>query len=85
MILVLLRTLFSALRSLRALAPENLALRHQLDVFTRSTERPHLTNRDRAFWGAPRIHVELFKLGIEVSQANLFLKQIPQNPVSLNA
>ena len=137
MIFILLRTLFSALRSHRALALENLALRHQLDVLKRNSKRSHLTNRDRtlwvilsriwsdwrkpltlvqpdtvirwhrrgfrlywrwksrpkwpgrhkvpkevrdlirqmsranALWGAPRIHGELLKLGIEVSQATV--------------
>ena len=37
-------------RSHRALALENLALRHQLDVLKRNTKRPHLTNRDRVLW-----------------------------------
>ena len=137
MIFILFRTLFSALRSHRTLALENLALRHQLDVLKRNTKRPHLTNRDRVLWlflsrhcanwrdsltlvqpetvirwhrrgfrlywtwksrpkwlgrrsvpdevrdlirqmsqtnplwGAPRIHGELLKLGIEISQATV--------------
>lgn len=50
MIFILFRTLFSALRSHRALVLENLALRHQLEVLKRNTKRPHLTNRDRALW-----------------------------------
>jgi putative transposase len=50
MIFVLLRTFFSALRSHRALALENLALRHQLDVLQRNVKRPRLTNRDRVLW-----------------------------------
>ena len=135
MIILILRTSISALRSRRALALENLALRHQLEVFRRNSKRPRLTNRDRTLWvilshiwtdwrkslilvqpntvirwhkrefrlywrwksrpgwpgrrkvpkevrdlirsmsrsnplwGAPRIHGELLKLGIEVSQA----------------
>jgi len=134
---ILFRTLFSALRSRRALALENLALRHQLDVLQRNAKRPRLTNRDRTLWvilsrvwadwrhpltivqpetvirwhkrgfrlywrwksrprwpgrrrvpkeirdlirtmsaanplwGAPRIHGELLKLGIEISQATV--------------
>ena len=137
MIFILLRTLFSALRSQRALILENLALRHQLDVLQRNAKRPCLANRDRTLWvilsrvwadwrrpltfvqpetvirwhrrgfrlywkwksrprwlgrrrlpkevrdlirtmsranplwGAPRIHGELLKLGIEVSQATV--------------
>jgi transposase InsO family protein len=137
MLFILLRTFFSALRSHRALALENLALRHQLEVLQRNAKRPCLTNRDRILWailsrfwagwqkpltlvqpdtvirwhrqgfrlywkwksrpkwpgrrrvpkevrelirrmsqanplwGAPRIHSELLKLGIEVSQATV--------------
>ena len=137
MLFLILRTFISALRSHRALALENLALRHQLDVLHRNSKRPRLTNRDRALWvilsrlwpdwrkpltlvqpetvirwhkrgfrlywrwksrprwpgrrkvskeirdlirsmsranllwGAPRIHGELLKLGIEVSQATV--------------
>ncbi len=137
MIFIFFRTLFSALKSQRALALENLALRYQLDVLRRNAKRPHLTNRDRVLWiflsrawadwreslalvrpetvirwhrrgfrlywksksrpkwpgrskvpedvrdlirqmsrdnplwGAPRIHGELLKLGIEVSQATV--------------
>jgi putative transposase len=50
MIFILLRTLFSALRSHRALALENLALRHQLDVLQRNAKRSHLTTGDRVLW-----------------------------------
>ena len=50
MLLLLFRTLLSALRSHRALALENLALRHQLEVLKRNTKRPHIKNRDRLFW-----------------------------------
>jgi len=50
MIYILLRTLVSALRSHRALALENLALRHQLDVLKRNARRPRLKNRDRLLW-----------------------------------
>ncbi len=50
MLLLLFRTLFSALRSHRALALENLALRHQLELLKRNTKRPHIKNRDRLFW-----------------------------------
>jgi len=137
MLILILRTFISALRSHRALALENLALRHQLEVLQRNTKRPRLTNRDRTLWvvlsrlwadwrkplilvqpetvirwhrrgfrlywrwksrprwpgrqrvpkeirdlirgmsqvnplwGAPRIHGELLKLGIELSQASV--------------
>jgi len=137
MFVIILHALFSALRSRRALALENLAFRHQLDVLKRNAKRPRLTNRDRTLWvilsrfwadwrkpltvvqpetvvrwhrqgfrlywrwksrpwwpgrrriprevrdlirimsrnnplwGAPRIHGELLKLGIDVSQATV--------------
>jgi putative transposase len=137
MLILLLRTIISALRSHRALALENLALRHQLEILKRNAKRPCLKNRDRTLWiilshfwsdwrkslmvvqpetvirwhkrgfrlywkwksrpgwpgrrkvpeeirdlirtmsranclwGAPRIHGELLKLGIEVSQATV--------------
>ena len=50
MIFIILRTIISALRSHRALALENLALRHQLEVLNRNARRPCLTNRDRTLW-----------------------------------
>jgi putative transposase len=50
MIFILFRTFISVLRSQRALALENLALRHQLEVFKRNAKKPRLTNRDRALW-----------------------------------
>lgn len=137
MTFILLRTLFSALKSRRALVLENFALRHQLEVLRRNAKRSRSANRDRALWiilsrvwvdwrkpltlvqpdtvirwhrqgfrlywrwksrprwpgrrklpkdvrdlirqmswdnplwGAPRIHGELLKLGIEVSQATV--------------
>jgi len=137
MLLLILRSIFSGVKSQRSLVLENLALRHQLDVLKRNTKRPHLANpdrvlwiilsrfwadwresltlvqpetvirwhrkgfrlywrwksrpkwlerrtvpkdvrdlirrmsRDNPLWGAPRIHGELLKLGIEVSQATV--------------
>ena len=137
MLIIILRTIFSALRSHHALTLENLALRHQLNILQRNRKKPRLRNRDRLFWlvlsriwgdwrkplilvqpvtvvrwhkkgfryywrwksrprrlgrpkvprdvrelirkmslenplwGAPRIHGELLKLGIEVSQATV--------------
>lgn len=50
MLKIILRTLLSALRSHRALALENLALRHQLDILGRSSKTPRLTTRDRILW-----------------------------------
>ncbi len=135
MLLTIFRTLISAFHAQRALAIENLALRHQLLVLHRAARRPRLRASDRALWvllsrlwsgwrdslivvqpetvirwhregfrlywrwksrskgsgrprvptdvrdlirqmskantlwGAPRIHGELLKLGIEISQA----------------
>jgi len=148
MLLLILRTFISALRSHRALALENLALRHQLDILGRNSKRPNLANRDRILWiilsrlwadwrkslvvvkpetvirwhkrgfrmywrwkcrpkwpgrrkvpkdirylirtmskanplwGAPRIHGELLKLGIEVSQATVskYMTRHPKPP-----
>jgi len=50
MLFLILRTFISALRSHRALALENLALRHQLEVLNRNSKRPRLTNQDRILW-----------------------------------
>ena len=50
MLILILRTVISALRSHRALALENLALRHQLDVLRRNYKRPRPTNQDRTLW-----------------------------------
>src|SRR5947207_10448273 len=106
-----LGTLRSAVRTHRALALENLALRQQLAVWKAREPRPRLTEMDRIFWvflsklwtswrhslqvagrpristglrdlirrmsranplwGAPRIHGELLKLGLTVSQATV--------------
>jgi hypothetical protein len=50
MLYVILRTLISALRLQRALAVENLALRHQLVVLQRTAKKPRLRRTDRIFW-----------------------------------
>ncbi len=50
MLFLILRTFISALKSHRALALENLALRHQLEVLHRNPQKPRLTNQDRALW-----------------------------------
>ncbi len=44
------RTLWSALRTNRALAIENLALRQQLAILKHRHPRPSLTDTDRLFW-----------------------------------
>jgi hypothetical protein len=49
-LLVLLRSLLTALRGNRNLALENLALRHQLLVVQRQVKRGRLSNADRALW-----------------------------------
>jgi len=50
----ILKTIVTMLRALFAsraeLAAENLALRHQLSVLTRSVKRPIVRQRDRIFW-----------------------------------
>jgi putative transposase len=48
----LLATARSSLNSQRELALENLALRQQLAILQRKTQRPRLTRTDRAFWVA---------------------------------
>jgi hypothetical protein len=48
----LLATARSSLNSQRELALENLALRQQLAILQRKTQRPRLTRADRAFWVA---------------------------------
>ena len=50
MLKIILRTIISALRSHRALALENLALRHQLNILQRHTKKPRFQNRDRLLW-----------------------------------
>lgn len=62
----------------QALVLENLALRQQLAVYKRKKGRPRLATSDRWFWmalagvwRAPRIHGELLKLGIKVSERTI--------------
>lgn len=50
LLLVALLAAWSSLRSRRALAPENLALRRQLAVLRRQAKRPKLRPVDRGFW-----------------------------------
>jgi hypothetical protein len=50
MLSLILHTLVSFLRSQRALALENLTLRHQLVVLQRSVKKPRLRDRDRILW-----------------------------------
>ncbi len=66
-------------RSRAVVELENLALRHQLHVLRR--QRPSVEREIRdlirqmssanPLWGAPRIHGELLKFGVEVSQATV--------------
>ncbi len=51
-LLALLSTSLSSLKSRRDLAVENLVLRQQLAIANRSAKRPRLTKADRAFWVA---------------------------------
>jgi hypothetical protein len=53
----MLNSLFLAIRFLilvfsghKQVALENIALRHQLAVFTREKKRPRVRDRDRLFW-----------------------------------
>jgi putative transposase len=50
MLFTVIHTLISAFQSQRALAVENLALRHQLLVLQRTARRPRLRATDRALW-----------------------------------
>ena len=47
---IIVRTLWSTLRSQQVLAIENLALRQQLAVLKLRHPRPRLTDADRLFW-----------------------------------
>src|SRR6266851_4727894 len=49
-LLLLLRTLITSLRSRRDVTLENLVLRHQLHVALRTDPTPRLKNRDRVLW-----------------------------------
>jgi putative transposase len=49
-LIILLRLVLAGLKSRRNLLLENLALRHQLLVLCRSSNRPRLTPIDRALW-----------------------------------
>ena len=49
-LVVLLRSIGLICRGHRAVALENVALRHQLAALTRTTKRPQLRTRDRFFW-----------------------------------
>ena len=50
MLFIALCTLISTLQSQRALAVENLTLRHQLLVLQRNTKKPRLRGMDRILW-----------------------------------
>jgi hypothetical protein len=49
-LVVLLRSIGLLCRGHRAVALENVALRQQLAVLTRTVKRPQLRRRDRLFW-----------------------------------
>ncbi len=71
----------SLFKSHRQLTLENLALRQQLAMLKPLVKRPHVDKEIRKLirqmqstnigWGAPRIHGELLKLGIDISQATV--------------
>jgi len=50
LISTILRVLRSGLQSRSQLLLENMALRHQLTVFSRSVPKPRLRNSDRLLW-----------------------------------
>jgi hypothetical protein len=52
--LLTIRFLILAFSGHKRVASENVALRHQLLVFTREKKRPRLRHRDRLFWIALR-------------------------------
>ena len=83
---VLLRSFADAFKTRRKLTLENLALRHQLSVLHAASQRrrsgrpevgPEIRSLIRRMatasplWGAPRIHGELLKLGIEISETSV--------------
>ena len=49
-LLLAIRFLILVLSDHKQVALENIALRHQLAVFTREKKRPRLRDRDRLFW-----------------------------------
>src|SRR5215472_7171815 len=49
-LLLTIRFLVLVFSGHRRVALENIALRHQLAVFTREKKRPRLRDRDRLFW-----------------------------------
>ena len=50
MLKIIILALVAAFRSRQQLALENLALRHQLEVLQRTTQRPRLMTTDRMLW-----------------------------------
>ena len=50
MLKLVLRAIFSGLRSRQSLVLENIALRHQLEVLRRNAKIPRLKARDRVLW-----------------------------------
>ena len=52
MIKLFLNFLLSAFKSRQALAMENIAIRHQLEVLQRNAKRPRLKPNDRVLWAA---------------------------------
>ncbi|MEE8433524.1 MAG: hypothetical protein V3S64_01935 [bacterium] len=54
LLIVLLRSIISGLRTQQSLVLENAGLRQQLDVLHRQVKRPRLTGSDRLFWVALR-------------------------------
>ena len=89
---IFLRAIVSMFRLRRNLAFENLLLRQQLAVLKCKGVRPPIDPKIRGLirrmceanplWGAPRIHGELLKLGIKVSEAvvSKYMIRYPKPP-----
>ncbi len=61
---------------------QHLALRHQLVVLRR--QAPKQLRTANPLWGAPRIHAELQKLGIDITETTVakYIRRRPTNPPS---
>ncbi len=78
--LLLLSALRDSFRGRATLQLELIAVRHQLATMMRTSRRPSLRPTDRLLWGAPRVHGELMKLGIEISAATAskYMTRLPK-------
>jgi hypothetical protein len=75
----------AVLKDLADLVAENVALRHQLSCLMHRGPRPRVRPVDRVFWVLlsrflpPRVHGELLKLGIEISEITVS-RTMPKRP-----